>query len=92
MPLCTIIGAGYDREPVITVVIQNISLIRLNGFIFRNDIQIFGSIRIIINEIHLIANLNLVKVIEYLSIYCAVMSCDTIIALAECAGALKMSC
>ncbi len=39
-----------------------------------------------INEIHLIANLNLVKVIEYLSIYCTVMPSDTIISFSECAS------
>lgn len=92
MPLCTIIGAGYDCEPIITEVIQNICLIWLNCSIFRNDIQIFGSVRIIINKIHLITELDLVEVIEYLSIYCTIMSRNTIVALSECAGTFKVSC
>ena len=38
LPLFSVIGAGDHCEPVITVIIENLDLIRLNSFVFRHDV------------------------------------------------------
>ena len=90
--MLSVICTRYYGQSVVAIIVQYFNRLWCNDIVFRHNICVPCSLFIIVDQIHLITDLDLVKVIEYLSIDCTVMSGNAIVAMPERTSPLKMSC